>query len=239
MTVTVDIWTDINCPFCYLGKARFDAALREFEHREDVQVVHRSFELDPTQPADTSRPVEEHVARKYGITVEQVQANERGIAAQVEQFGLPYLAGGRDVGNSFDMHRLLHFARELGRQEDLLNALYAGNFAESEPVFGSHERLVGIAVRAGFDETKVRAVLADPQAYADAVRGDEQEAASLGVNGVPFFVFAGKYAVSGAQPPEVFTQALQLAWGDRLVPVGAEEAETCGPDGCEVPTDRA
>jgi predicted DsbA family dithiol-disulfide isomerase len=235
MTVTVDIWTDINCPFCYLGKARFAAALAEFPQRDSVQVVHRSFELDPTLPADATGPVEEHIAQKYGISVEQVHANERGIAAQVEAFGLPYLTSGRDFGSSFDMHRLLHFARELGRQEELLDALYAGNFAESEPVFGSHERLVDIAVRAGLDEAKIREVLADPAAYADAVRRDEQEASALGVSGVPFFVFGGKYAVSGAQPPEVFTQALELAWGDRLVPVGVEDAESCGPDGCAVP----
>jgi len=239
MTVTVDIWTDINCPFCYLGKARFEAALRDFEHRDDVQVVHRSFELDPTLPPGTSGPVEQHIAHKYGITPEQVRANERGIGTQVGEFGLPYLTSGRDFGSSFDMHRLLHYARELGRQEELLDALYAGNFAESEPVFGSHDRLVDISVRAGFEEEKVRAVLADPAAYADAVRRDEQEAASLGVNGVPFFVFAGKYAVSGAQPPEVFARGLELAWGERLVPVDAWDAETCGPDGCEVPTDRA
>ncbi|MCX5045424.1 DsbA family oxidoreductase [Aldersonia sp. NBC_00410] len=233
MTVTVDIWTDINCPFCYLGKARFDAALAEFPQRDGIEVVHRSFELDPTLPADASRPIEEHIGRKYGLSIEQVAAKERGMAAQFDEFGLPYLTG-RDFGSSFDMHRLLHFAHELGRQEELLDALYAGNFAEPEPTFGSHERLVDIAVRAGFDEAKVRAVLADPDAYADAVRRDEQEAASLGVSGVPFFVFGGKYAVSGAQPPEVFAQALELAWGDRLVPVGVEDAESCGPDGCAV-----
>lgn len=235
MTVTVDIWTDINCPFCYLGKRRFEAALGEFPQRDGVTVVHRSFELDPTLAAGTSAPVVEHIAQKYGISVEEAAANEQGIAAQAGDLGLGYRTNGRDFGSSFDMHRLLHHALAHGRQEALLDALYEANFVEDEPLFGDHERLVEIAVGAGLDEAGARAVVDDPEAYADAVRRDQSEAASLGATGVPFFVFGGKYAVSGAQPPETFARALQLAWGDQLVPVGAESADTCGPDGCAVP----
>ncbi|WP_255494910.1 DsbA family oxidoreductase [Nocardia sp. GTS18] len=235
MTTRVEIWTDINCPFCYLGKARFEQALHSFEHRDDVEVVHRSYELDPTLPADESGPVIPRIAAKYGITVDQAAANERAIAAQAAELGLPYQSSGRDYGSSFDMHRLLHFALEQGRQEALLDALYAGNFAETEPVFADTDRLVDLAVRAGLDETAVRAVLADPTAYADAVRQDERTAAQLGVTGVPFFVFDNKYAVSGAQPTEVFAQALTTAYNDRPAPlVTVAEGESCGPDGCAV-----
>ncbi len=237
MSTRVEIWTDINCPFCYLGKARFEAALAGFEHRDDVEVVHRSFELDPTLPADETGPVIPRIAAKYGIPVEQAAANERAIGAQAAELGLPYQSSGRDYGNSFDMHRLLHFALDQGKQDVLLDALYAGNFADPEPVFGDHERLVALAVRAGFDETEVRDVLADPDAYAAAVRQDERDAQQLGVTGVPFFVFDNKYAVSGAQPTEVFTQALTTAWNDRpapLVQVSADDAPACGPDGCAV-----
>ncbi|MFC4128328.1 DsbA family oxidoreductase [Nocardia rhizosphaerae] len=235
MTTRVEIFTDINCPFCYLGKARFEAALAEFEHRDEVEVVHRSFELDPALPADQTGPVIPRIAAKYGIGVDQAAANERAIAAQAAQLGLPYRSSGRDYGNSFDMHRLLHFALEKGRQDALLDALYAGNFAEPEPVFGDRERLVAIAVRAGLDENQVRAVLADPNAYAADVRRDERDAAQLGATGVPYFVFDNKYAVSGAQPTEVFTQALTTAWNDRTAPlitVDGDNAPACGPDGC-------
>ncbi|WP_280235125.1 DsbA family oxidoreductase [Nocardia cyriacigeorgica] len=232
----VEIWTDINCPFCYLGKARFEEALTEFAHRDDVEVVHRSFELDPTLPADESGPVVAKIAHKYGISEAQAAANERGIGAQAAEYGLPYLTEGRDYGNSFDMHRLLHHALAQGSQDALLDALYRANFADERSLFGDRERLVEVAVGAGLDEAGVRAVLDDPTAYADAVRADEREAAQLGANGVPFFVIDRKYGVSGAQPAAVFTQALSQAWADRAPAVQlVADGDTCGPDGCEVP----
>ncbi|GAA1086479.1 DsbA family oxidoreductase [Tsukamurella spumae] len=233
----VDIWTDINCPFCYIGKARFEQALESFPHASDVEIVHRSFELDPTAAPGSSAPVVPMLAAKYGISEAQAAANERGLGAQAEELGLVYQTSSRDAGNSFDMHRLLHWALELGRQEALLNGLYAANFAEAEPAFGSHDRLVAIAESAGLDGAAARAVLDDPPAYADAVRADEETANRIGIGGVPFFVFDGKYAVSGAQPPAVFTDALDKAWGDRPEPltvIGGDEA-ACGPDGCELP----
>lgn len=233
----VEVWTDINCPFCYLGKARFSQALEQFAHRDDVEVVHRSFELDPGLPADTSGPVVAKIAQKYGITEAQAAANERGIASQAAEMGLGYVTSGRDYGSSFDMHRLLHFALEQGRQEALLDALYAANFADDAPLFGDADRLVTIAVSAGFDESAVRAVLDDPSAYADAVRADEAEAAALGANGVPFFVFDRKYGVSGAQPTETFAQVLDKAWSERVpaVQLVGSADDVCGPDGCAVP----
>ncbi|MFI7668070.1 DsbA family oxidoreductase [Nocardia sp. NPDC049526] len=232
----VEIWTDINCPFCYLGKKRFEQALTDFPHRSDVEVVHRSFELDPTLPADESGPVIAKIAHKYGISEAQAAANEHGIGAQAAAIGLPYLTEGRDYGNSFDMHRLLHFALAEGEQDALLDALYRANFAEEQSLFADNERLVRLAVSAGLDESAARAVLDDPNAYADAVRADEQEAAQLGARGVPFFVFDRKYGVSGAQPSEVFAQALDQAWADRepvIQTIGG--ADVCGPDGCELP----
>ncbi|NEW47330.1 DsbA family oxidoreductase [Nocardia cyriacigeorgica] len=232
----VEIWTDINCPFCYLGKARFEEALTEFAHRDDVEVVHRSFELDPTLPADESGPVIAKIARKYGISEAQAAANERGIGAQAAEYGLPYLTEGRDYGNSFDMHRLLHHALALGVQDALLDAFYRANFADERSLFGDHERLVEVAVGAGLDEAGVRVVLADPSAYADDVRADEQEAAQLGANGVPFFVIDRKYGVSGAQPAALFSKALDQAWADRVPAVQmVGDGDACGPDGCEVP----
>ncbi|MZD08814.1 DsbA family oxidoreductase [Streptomyces sp. SID5785] len=234
----VEIWTDINCPFCYIGKARFEQALDAFPHKEQVEVVHRSFELDPTVPRETTGLVVPHIAEKYGISREQAAANEQGLGRQAGELGLPYLTEGRDYGNSFDLHRLLHLAHDKGLQDAMIDALYRGNFADEASVFADQEHVVRLAVEAGLDEGEVRAVLADPEAYADAVRADEREAAELGATGVPFFVLDRTYGVSGAQPAEVFTQALTQAWGDRsplTVIDGADGGDTCGPDGCAVP----
>ncbi|OIV35338.1 protein-disulfide isomerase [Mangrovactinospora gilvigrisea] len=238
----VEIWSDINCPFCYLGKARFEAALARFPHRDAVEVVHRSFELDPSLGEDDHGQVVPIIARKYGISEAQAAANERGIGAQAAEMGLPYVTEGRDYGSSFGMHRLLHFARGKGREEQLLDLLYRANFGEEAPLFGDTERVVALAVEAGLDASDARAVLADPERFGDAVRAEEREAAELGATGVPFFVLDRKYGVSGAQPPEAFTQALTQAWGDRPAPLtalgdpdAAESEAVCGPDGCAVP----
>ncbi|CAL9586042.1 DsbA family oxidoreductase [Streptomyces pilosus] len=234
----VEIWSDIACPWCYVGKARFEKALASFPHREQVEVVHRSFELDPGRAKGDIQPVITMLTRKYGMSEAQAQAGEDNLGAQAAAEGLPYRTRGRDHGNTFDLHRLLHFARERGRQEELLDRFYTANFAEERSVFDDDERLVELAGAAGLDTDAVREVLADPEAYADAVRADEREAAELGANGVPFFVLDRTYGVSGAQPAEVFTQALTRAWGDRpaLRPVdGDTGAGACGPDGCAVP----
>ncbi|MFI0236914.1 DsbA family oxidoreductase [Streptomyces sp. NPDC016845] len=234
----VEIWTDINCPFCYIGKFRFEQALDAFPHKDQVQVVHRSFELDPTIAKGDTGLVVPHIAEKYGISEEQAAANEQGLGQQAQALGLPYLTAGRDYGNSFDLHRLLHLAHEKGVQNAMIDALYRGNFAEQGSVFADEEHVVRLAVDAGLDEAEVRAVLADPDKYADEVRADEREAAELGANGVPFFVLDRKFGVSGAQPAEVFTQALTQAWDSRsplTVIDSADGGDACGPDGCAVP----
>ncbi|MFC8371340.1 MULTISPECIES: DsbA family oxidoreductase [unclassified Streptomyces] len=232
----VEIWSDIACPWCYVGKARFEKALAAFPHREQVEVVHRSFELDPGRAKDDIQPVITMLTKKYGMSEAQAEAGEDNLGTQAAAEGLPYRTRGRDHGNTFDMHRLLHLAREQGRQVELLDLLYRANFAEERSVFNDDERLVELAGAAGLDTGAVRAVLADPKAYADEVRADEREAAELGANGVPFFVLDRKYGVSGAQPAEVFTQALTQAWGERppLTLIDGD-AEACGPDGCAVP----
>ncbi|MGV9244193.1 DsbA family oxidoreductase [Streptomyces sp. NPDC003710] len=234
----VEIWSDIACPWCYVGKARFEKALEAFPHRDEVEVVHRSFELDPDRAKGDVQPVLGLLAKKYGMTEAQAQAGENNLGAQAAAEGLDYRTTGRDHGNTFDMHRLLHFAKERGRQDELIQILYRANFAEERSLFSEgDDRLVELAVEAGLDADDARKVLADPTAYADAVRADEREAAELGARGVPFFVLDRTYGVSGAQPAEVFTQALTQAWGDRsplrLIEDGG--AEACGPDGCAVP----
>ncbi|MEU6101902.1 DsbA family oxidoreductase [Streptomyces flaveolus] len=236
----VEIWSDIACPWCYVGKARFEKALAAFEHRDGVEVVHRSFELDPGRAKGDVQPVLTMLTAKYGMSEAQAQAGEDNLGAQAAAEGLDYRTRGRDHGSTFDMHRLLHLAKEEGRQEALLDALYRGNFADERSVFDDDERLVELAVGAGLEADTVRAVLADPTAYAEEVRADEREAAQLGATGVPFFVLDRTYGVSGAQPAEVFAQALTQAWGERsplklVEAVGDGAAEACGPDGCAVP----
>ncbi|MBY8342282.1 DsbA family oxidoreductase [Streptomyces spinosirectus] len=234
----VEIWSDIACPWCYVGKARFEKALAAFPHRDRVEVVHRSFELDPGRAKGDVQPVITMLTRKYGMSEAQARAGEENLGAQAAAEGLAYRTRDRDHGNTFDMHRLLHFAKERGRQDELIQILYRANFAEERSVFAEgDERLVELAVAAGLDADEARTVLADPTAYADEVRADEREAAELGANGVPFFVLDRKYGVSGAQPAEVFTQALTQAWGERppLQLIDEGGAEACGPDGCAVP----
>ncbi|MHB9862689.1 DsbA family oxidoreductase [Streptomyces sp. YIM S03343] len=238
----VEIWSDIACPWCYVGKARFEKALAAFPHRDQVEVVHRSFELDPDRAKGDIQPVLTMLTRKYGMSEAQAQAGEENLGRQAAAEGLEYRTRGRDHGNTFDMHRLLHFAKAHGRQDELIQILYRANFAEERSVFDGDERLIELAVSAGLDADAARAVLADPSAYADDVRADEREAAQLGATGVPFFVLDRAYGVSGAQPADLFTQALTQAWNAHspLKPVtgtgtDTADAEVCGPDGCAVP----
>ncbi|MFH8406332.1 DsbA family oxidoreductase [Streptomyces sp. NPDC018019] len=230
----VEIWADIACPWCYIGKARFAKGLAAFAHRDEVEVVHRSFELDPQAPAAGDVPVLEMLADKYGVTREQAEAMEARVAEAAAGEGLGYRSD-RIHGNTFDLHRLLHLAKERGVQDALLGALYRANFAEARPL-GDTETLTAVAVAAGLDADEVRRVLADPDAYAEAVRSDEREAAELGARGVPFFVIDRRYGISGGQPAEVFRQALERAREDRAgeAPAGTGDADGCG-DGVCVP----
>jgi predicted DsbA family dithiol-disulfide isomerase len=234
----VEIWSDIACPWCYIGKARFEKGLAEFAHRDEVEVVHRSFELDPSRAKGDTALVIDMLAEKYGRSREEAASMEANVAANAQAEGLGYRTSGRDHGSTFDIHRLLHLAKARGRQDELLTRAYRANFAEERSVFDDGV-LLALAVEAGLDADEARTVLADPGAYADEVRADEREAAELGANAVPFFVFDRRYGISGGQPSEVFVQALEQAWKDRpatvLATVGGDAA-ACDADGaCEVP----
>lgn len=213
----VEIWSDVACPWCYLGKARFEKALAAFPHRDQVEVVHRSFELDPGRAKGDVEPVLGMLTQKYGMSEAQARAGEENLRALAAAEELPYRTEGRDHGSTFDMHRLLQLAKERGRHAQLLQAFYRANFAGERSVYtdDADAHLAELAVGAGLDGDEVRRVLADPDAYADAVRADEREAAELGVSGVPFFVLDRKYGVSGAQPVEILGQALTQAWDDQ------------------------
>ncbi|MFI9817747.1 DsbA family oxidoreductase [Saccharothrix variisporea] len=223
----VEIWSDLVCPWCYIGTARFEQALAGFEHRADVEVVHRSFELDPHR--ERTEPVADMLV---DMLVEKFGAGGVGldgkVAAVAHGDGLAYVSD-REVGNTVDAHRLLHLARERGVEREVLQAMYRAHFAEGRSLF-TPEALTKVAVDAGLDEDDVRRVL-ESDAYLDAVRADEREAARLGANGVPFFVVDGRYGISGAQPVELFTKALETAWADRPVAV-LQDVNACSVDGC-------
>ncbi|MGW3664788.1 DsbA family oxidoreductase [Streptomyces sp. NPDC005141] len=209
----IEVWTDIACPWCYVGKARFDQGLAAFAHRDEVEVIHRSFELNP-RAENGAVPIIDAVAAQYGRTREQQVAREEQAAAMARAVGLGYRIGGRVFGNTFDVHRLIHFAKQHGRQAELMDLAFRANFAEERSVY-DRETQVSLAVEAGLDGAQARSVLDNPKAFAAEVRADERLASDVGVSGVPFFVLDRRYAVNGVQSAEMFTQALERAWADR------------------------
>jgi predicted DsbA family dithiol-disulfide isomerase len=229
----IEIWSDVVCPWCYIGKRRLEQALEEFPHRDEVEVVYRSFELDPTAPQVATQTTVEALARKWGTDVagaRQAMARGDAVAAEV---GLHFRHHDAPRARTVDAHRLLHLAKDLGLQADLKEALLAAYFTRGESM-GDHDVLSKAAVDVGIDPARVEAVLGSDE-YAEAVEADVREAAALGATGVPFYVVDRKYGVSGAQPSEVFSQVLERAWVDahpQLDVVG--EADACGPDGCAI-----
>lgn len=206
----VDIWSDVVCPWCYVGKSRFENALGSFAHRDEVEVVYRSFELDPARPAGERETVLGMLSRKYGMPPEQAREAEERVAGLARAEGLGYNSQ-RPVGNTFSLHRVLHLGKEHGVQHDLLGAIYRAYFAEAREIFDA-QVITAVAAAAGLDAEAVRKVLDNGDAYAGDVRADENEARRLGISGVPFFVFDMTLGVSGAQAADTFSQALEQAW---------------------------
>jgi predicted DsbA family dithiol-disulfide isomerase len=205
----VDFWSDIVCPWCYIGEHRFSRALAGFEHRGEVDVVHRSFELDPSLQKGSGTRILEVLAVKYGLSPAEAERAEARVAGLAAADGLDFTVE-RKMGNTFDAHRLVHLGREQGRQEQVLQRLFRGFFGEGQPIYEA-DVLAGLAADAGLDPAAAKQALADGS-YGDAVRADEGQARALGIAGVPFCVIDGKYAVSGARPAEIYTAALQRAW---------------------------
>jgi predicted DsbA family dithiol-disulfide isomerase len=237
LRVKVEIWSDVVCPWCAVGKHRFEKALARFAHRDEVEVSYHSFELDPSAPAEQEGDIHDHLAAKYGMTRAEAQAKHRQMTEMAAADGWDFQFDRARRGNTFDAHRLLHLAAERGVQEAVKERFFRGYFTEGEPI-ADHETLVRLGAEAGLDPDEARAVLASDR-YADAVRADEAEAAALGIRGVPFFVLDRRYGVSGAQPAEHLHAALEQAWADReFVPVvndgGTGTGEACGPDGCPI-----
>ncbi len=205
----VEIWSDVVCPWCYIGKRRLESALRDFPGADEVQIRWRSYELNPSAPKVATESADEMLARKYGASPEQVAAMQERVTNVAAAEGLAYRLDLAWPVNSFDAHRLIQLAGATGHQDEMEEALFSAYFTRGAAV-GDHEVLTDLAVEAGLPREAVQEVLTS-DAYADAVRADEAEAAELGVTGVPFFVFDRKLAVGGAQDVEVFTRALTEA----------------------------
>jgi len=206
----VEIWSDVVCPWCYLGKRRFEHALAGFEYRDEVEVVYRSFELDPTIAPGTTQATVDMLARKYGMSLAQAHDAQRQMEQRAAGDGLEFRMDGLRSGNTRDAHRLLHLAKEHGKEPELVERLHRAYFTEQTSVFDA-ETLADLAVEVGLDRADAEKVLAT-DAYADAVEADERTARELGATGVPFFVIDRRYGVSGAQPVDVLRQALERAY---------------------------
>jgi predicted DsbA family dithiol-disulfide isomerase len=209
----VEIWSDIVCPWCYLGKRQFERALDGFGHRGEVEVVYRSFELDPTAPPGVTTPTVEMLASKYGMAPEQAEHAQRQMEQRAGAQGLTFRMEGLRNGNTRDAHRLLHLAKARGRQAELAERLFRGYFTDQVSVF-DHSSLAGLAADAGVDRHEALAVLASDE-YQTDVDADEHLARSFGLTGVPFFVIDRHYGISGAQPAETITEVLERAWAER------------------------
>ena len=205
----VEIWADVVCPWCYIGKRRFETALACFCERDAVEVVWRSFELDPGAPAERPENTTEHLVAKFGTSREQAEAMQERVAALAAAEGLELRFDRARGGNTFDAHRLLHLAADHGRGAELAERFFRGFFTDGEAI-GSRAVLERLAVGAGMPASAVAAVLSSDR-YTEEVRADERRARELGATGVPFFVFDGRLAIAGAQATDVFATALEEA----------------------------
>jgi len=208
--VIIDVWADVVCPWCFIGKCRLEKALSTFEHRDHVTIRHRAFQLQP----DIKEVVltKNYLAQKYQVEPAQVEAMQANVCAVADGEGLCYNLDETLSGNTFDAHRLLLWSATIGKQDELLEALFSNYFEKSLPVF-THADLVSAAVGVGIDADKADDLLTS-DLYTDDVIADRNLASQLGATGVPFFVIDMKYGISGAQPLEAFTQTLESAWAD-------------------------
>lgn len=232
----VEIWSDVVCPWCYIGKRRFEAALENFEHQDEVEVRWRSFELDRNAPFRRSGRMAEHLARKYGMTVEQAEERLDSMNRLAAAEGLSYDLARTQAGNTFDAHRLVHLGYEKGSQTGaaVKEALLKTYFVDLEPI-SEPEVLQRVGKSVDLDAEEVSALL-DSDRFADEVRADEAAATELGCTGVPFFVFDRAFAVPGAQDPATILAVMRRAW-DRSHPVEVVEspnAPMCTDDSCEI-----
>ena len=219
----IEIWSDVVCPFCYIGKRRLEKALEGFASKDKVTIEWKSFQLDPELDNSEGLNVHEYLGkRKGGTTLDGKRMNDQ-MTAMAKQVGLHYDFDKAVLNNTLSAHRLLHFAKEKGLQNELKERLFKAYYTEGKDV-ADYDTLVQLATEVGLTAEEARKVLEENK-FADDVRQDQYQAYQVGVQGVPFFVFNNKYAVSGAQPSEVFSQVLEKAWEEEKPALIVEQGE--------------
>lgn len=210
----VEVWSDIMCPFCYIGKRQYESALQQFADSNDIEIIWKSFQLDPTIPeeVETGTTVPGYLSKRKGISPEQVTAMHHQVTQMAEKAGLNYNLDTAMVFNSLKAHRIIQLAKTKGLGDVAEETFFYAHFTENKDL-GDTQVLIELGNKIGLEEAEITDALTNV-AYAASVRADIQEAAQLGVNGVPFFVFNRKYAVSGAQPVNAFLQTLEKSFGE-------------------------
>jgi predicted DsbA family dithiol-disulfide isomerase len=221
--VEIEIWSDIACPWCYIGKRRFEAALSQFEHAQDVRVRWRSFELDPEAPKEHMGDRAARLAEKYGMSLERAREIEGDLTATAAGEDLEFRLEIARGGSTFDAHRIVHLAAEHGLQDEMKERLLRAYFTEGQ-LAGDEQTLERLAVELGLPGEEVREMLAGDR-FAEEVREDERTAQQFGISAVPTFVVDRALGVSGAQPPDMLLELLREGWArsaDGSIAVGAE-----------------
>jgi predicted DsbA family dithiol-disulfide isomerase len=206
----VEIWSDVMCPFCYIGKRKFETALTQFADSNTIELEWKSFQLNPDMVTDTTKNINEYLAVHKGVSIDEAKRMSDYVTDMAKQVGLEYNFDKAVVANSFNAHRFSHFAKQHGKQDQAEEKLFRAYFTEGKNT-DDLAVLIQLGEEIGLDTVALKAVL-ESDAYADEVQGDVTEAMQLGVRGVPFFVFDRKYAVSGAQDPQVFLQTLEKSF---------------------------
>jgi predicted DsbA family dithiol-disulfide isomerase len=228
----VDIWSDVRCPFCYIGKRKFEKALEKFPHKNEITVNWRSFELDPSLETNPEINSIEHISRVKGISKQEGIEMHKHVMNMAKEVGLDFDFEKSVVANSFNAHRLIQFAKSHDKGDEVEEELFKAQFINGKNI-DDKETLTQIGVTIGLDEKNVKEML-DSDAFAQQVRNDQQQAQSLGIRGVPFFVLNNKYGISGAQPSDTFLDALQQTWEEvekEKQPLIISEGESCTTDG--------
>ncbi|MEI5906999.1 DsbA family oxidoreductase [Bacillus spongiae] len=238
----IEVYSDFVCPFCYIGKRRLEEAIERSSLQDEAEVTFKSFELDPNSPVNTDLTIHEILAKKYGTSIEQAERMSEGVGQQAAATGLNFRFDNMIPTNTFDAHRLAKYSSTKGKEAALTEELLKAHFTDSKHI-GDHETLLDLAEKVGLDRGESKAVL-EGNDYHESVRGDESEAHTIGVQGVPFFVINDKYAISGAQPTEVFVGALEKVkeeekQASKLQPLTSTEEKgmVCDDNGCEIPSE--
>ena len=228
----IKIWSDVRCPFCYIGKKKFEAALEKFAEKDKVQVVWKSFQLDPSLKTDTTTSTLDYLVKTKGVSEAQVRQMFSGAASMGKEAGIELNIENGVPANSFMAHRLIQFAKSKGLGNEIEEALFKAHFEQTKNIDDISE-LINVATTIGMDPDEVRKTL-ESDAFAYEVKQDEMEAQNIGVRGVPFFVFNDKYAISGAQPSEAFLETLEKAWegyNSNKPKLEVSNGESCSTDG--------